>query len=87
MMWVDYTINSLPGGGFRVEGDWPGEVMGLSKDGKLKDRKENPLYSPGDVFIVNEDGWLIKSDELSAMVLKYDKQTKTTQDKAGLLDK
>jgi|TARA_R110000796_G_scaffold21410_3_gene62979 hypothetical protein len=87
MMWVDYTINSLPGGGFRVEGDWPGEVMGLSKDGKSKDRKENPLYSPGDVFIVNEDGWLIKSDELSAMVLKYDKQTKTTQDKAGLLDK
>ena len=87
MMWVDYTINSLPGRGFRVEGDWPGEVMGLSKDGKSKDRKENPLYRPGDVFIVNEDGWLIKSDELSAMVLKYDKQTKTTQDKAGLLDK
>ena len=87
MMWVDYTINSLPGGGFRVEGDWPGEVMGLSKDGKSKDRKENPLYSPGDVFIVNEDGWLIKSDELSAMVLKYDKQPKTKQDKAGLLDK
>ena len=52
-MWVDYTINSLPGRGFRVEGDWPGEVMGLSKDGKSKDRKENPLYSPGDVFIVN----------------------------------
>jgi hypothetical protein len=73
MMWVDYTINSLPGGGFRVEGDWPGEVMGLSKDGKLKDRKENPLYSPGDVFIVNEDGWLIKSDELSAMIIKYEK--------------
>jgi hypothetical protein len=73
MMWVDYTINSLPGMGFRVEGDWPGEVMGLSKDGKLKDRKENPLYSPGDVFIVNEDGWLIKSDELSAMIIKYEK--------------
>jgi|TARA_B110000240_G_scaffold187158_1_gene224521 hypothetical protein len=73
MMWVDYTINSLPGRGFRVEGDWPGEVMGLSKDGKLKDRKENPLYSPGDVFIVNEDGWLIKSDELSAMIIKYEK--------------
>ena len=48
--------------------------MGLSKDGKSKDRKENPLYSPGDVFIVNEDGWLMKSDELSAMVMKYEKE-------------
>ena len=86
MIWMDYNITQA-GDNFRIEGDWPGEVMGLSKDGKSKDRKENPLYRPGDVFIVNEDGWLIKSDELSAMVLKYDKQTKTNQDKAGLLDK
>ena len=79
MMWVDYTINSLPGRGFRVEGDWPGEVMGLSKDGKSKDRKENPLYKPGDVFIVSEDGWLVKSDQLSAMILKHE-TTKAAND-------
>ena len=57
-MWVDYTINSLPAGkGFTVEGDWPGEVMGKSSDGK---QKENYLYKPGDRFIVNESGWLIR---------------------------
>ena len=27
MMWVDYTINNLPGKGFKVEGDTPTEVM------------------------------------------------------------
>ena len=59
MMWVDYTINSLPGKGFKVEGDTPTEVMDAG------------LYKPGDVFIVNEDGWLVKSDELSEMVIKH----------------
>ena len=58
MMWVDYTINSLPAGkGFTVQGDWPGEVMGEMADGK---QKENYLYKPGDRFIVNESGWLIR---------------------------
>jgi hypothetical protein len=58
MMWVDYTINSLPSGkGFTVQGDWPGEVMGKMADGK---QKENYLYKPGDRFIVNENGWLIR---------------------------
>ena len=59
MMWVDYTINNLSGKGFKVEGDTPTEVM------------DKGLYKPGDVFIVNEGGWLIKSDELSAMVIKH----------------
>ena len=69
-MWVDYTINSLPAGkGFTVQGDWPGEVMGEMKDGT---KKKTALYKPGDVFIVNEGGWLVKSDELSAMILKHD---------------
>tara|TARA_Y100000389_G_scaffold20665_1_gene17794 strand:+ start:2329 stop:2550 length:222 start_codon:yes stop_codon:yes gene_type:complete len=71
-MWVDYNIDQA-GENFKVTGDWPGEVMGLMKDGTPKD---NWLYKPGDVFIVNESGWLVKSDELSAMVLKYEK-TKT----------
>ena len=57
-MWVDYTINSLPNGkGFTVQGDWEGEVMGMLKDGK---QKENHLYKPGDVFRVEDNGWLIK---------------------------
>ena len=65
MMWVDYTINSVPGGkGFKVEGDTPTEVM------------DKGLYKPGDVFIVNEGGWLIKSDELSAMVIKHEAKKK-----------
>jgi hypothetical protein len=64
MMWVDYTINSVPGGkGFKVEGDTPTEVM------------DKGLYKPGDVFIVNQNGWLMKSDQLSAMVMTYEKKS------------
>jgi hypothetical protein len=29
------------------------------------------------VFIVNESGWLVKTDELSAMVLKYESTLKS----------
>ena len=69
MMWVDYTIDSIPGGnGFKVKGDWEGEVMGVAKDGSHKDHY---LYRPGDVFIVNENGWLIKTDEVSTLIKKY----------------
>ena len=68
MMWLDYTVEQF-GKNFRIAGDWPGEVMGVAKDGKPKDHW---LYKPGDVFIVNENGWLMKSDELSAMILKYE---------------
>ena len=61
MMWVDYTINSIPGGkGFKIMGDWEGEVMGKQKDGSDKDYY---LYKPGDVFVVNEHGWLIKQEK------------------------
>ena len=57
-MWVDYTIDSIPGGkGFKVKGDWEGEVMGIQNDGSSKDHW---LYKPGDRFIVNEHGWLIR---------------------------
>jgi hypothetical protein len=70
MMWVDYTIDSIPGGkGFKVKGDWEGEVMGVAQDGTQKDHY---LYRPGDVFIVNEHGWLIKSDEVNALLLKHE---------------
>lgn len=70
MMWVDYTINQA-GPHFKVLGDWEGEVMGVSKDGTSK---ENFLYKPGDVFIVDDNGWLCKSDHLSALMLKYEKE-------------
>ena len=70
MMWVDYNIDQA-GENFKISGDWPGEVMGLQKDGTPKD---NWLYKPGDVFIVNESGWLMKSDHLSALVMKYEKE-------------
>tara|TARA_B100001094_G_scaffold136424_1_gene132064 strand:+ start:479 stop:706 length:228 start_codon:yes stop_codon:yes gene_type:complete len=71
-MWVDYTIDSIPGGkGFKVKGDWEGEVMGVAQDGTPKDHY---LYKPGDVFVVNEHGWLQKSDHLSALILKYEKE-------------
>jgi len=68
MMWIDYTVESA-GENFTIKGDWPGEVMGIQQDGTPKDHW---LYKPGDVFIVNENGWLMKSDELSAMILKYE---------------
>ena len=32
MMWMDFTIEQF-GENFTVKGDWPGEVMGLRKDG------------------------------------------------------
>ena len=64
MMWVDYTIDSIPGGkGFKVKGDWEGEVMGVAKDGT---QKEHFLYKPGDRFIVNESGWLCKVEAKAA---------------------
>ena len=68
MLWLDYTVESGPNG-FTVKGEWPGEVMGVAKDGTLK---EHYLYKPGDVFIVNENGWLVKTDELSVMISKYE---------------
>jgi hypothetical protein len=68
MIWMDYNINQA-GDNFKVEGDWPGEVMGVQKDGTKKDHY---LYKPGDVFIVNEHGWLIKTDEVNALLLKYE---------------
>ena len=69
MFWMDYMVRSFGNGDFTVEGDWPGEVMGINKDGSKKDYW---LYKPGDVFVVDEQGILRKSDHLSAMMLKYE---------------
>jgi len=71
MIWMDYIVESAGGNGqaFRIKGDWPGEVMGVKKDGTPKDHW---LYKPGDVFIVNEAGWLVKTDEVNALLLKHE---------------
>ena len=61
MFWLDYTVHSGLDK-FRVEGDWPGEVMGLDRDGN-PGFKEPPLYQVGDIYRVNEDGWLVKIGE------------------------
>lgn len=68
MMWVDYTIHQA-GSNWRVEGEWPGELMGVAKDGSPKDHY---LYKPGDVFVVDENGWLRKTDELNTLLMKYE---------------
>ena len=67
MMWVDYNIDQA-GENFTVKGDYPGEVMGVARDGSPRDHW---LYKPGDVFIVNEHGWLVKTDEVNALLLKH----------------
>ena len=61
MMWMDYLIMSA-GPNFTIKGDWDGEVMGRNQDGTWGGKSE-PLYLPGDIFRVNEDGWLIKIGE------------------------
>ena len=75
MFWLDYTVESagLHGQAFRVKGDWPGEVMGTNEDGTQKDHW---LYKPGDFFIVDEDGWLRKTDQVNALLMKYEEGKK-----------
>jgi hypothetical protein len=76
MMWMDYNIMQA-GNNFKIEGDWPGEVMGfLDRQGK-PGNKDHPLYQPGDVFIVNNSGWLVKTDQVNALLLKHESTQKT----------
>ena len=70
MIWLDYTVHSYPNGDFTVEGDWPGEVMGLDKDGN-PGNKTMPLYQPGDVFIVDAEGRLRKQEDVTSLVYTY----------------
>lgn len=60
MLWIDYSINQYPDGSFSIEGDTETEVM------------DKGLYKPGDIFVVNSKGVLIKVDKLSEMILKND---------------
>jgi hypothetical protein len=68
MLWIDYNISQV-GENFRVEGEWPGEVTGVSRDGTPK---SSYLYKPGDMFIVNENGWLCKVEDVTALITKYE---------------
>ena len=69
--WLDYTVEQGLNR-FRVTGDWDKEVMGYDRDGNPgKGLKQRPLYSPGEVYIVKEDGWLHKVDDLTKMILLH----------------
>lgn len=68
MIWMDFNIESFPDGSFTVKGDWPGEVW----QDKKGNPKEHALYKPGDVFIVDNDGILRKTDELTKLVLTHE---------------
>lgn len=59
MFWLDYTVEQGPSR-FRVKGDTDMEVV------------DKGLYKPGEVYIVGEDGWLRKTDELTTMIMKYE---------------
>jgi len=65
VFWLDYTIEESYFG-WRVNGDTDTEVM------------DKGLYKPGDVFVVDEEGWLRKTDELSILVAKYEANKKST---------
>tara|TARA_B100000085_G_scaffold234978_1_gene223031 strand:- start:1934 stop:2146 length:213 start_codon:yes stop_codon:yes gene_type:complete len=57
MFWLDYSIEQA-GPHFRVTGDTPTEVM------------DQGLYKVGDVFVVNENGWLEKMGKFEELLLR-----------------
>lgn len=76
--WIDYTVEQGLNS-FRVTGDWDKEVMGYDREGNPgKGLKQRPLYSPGEVYIVGEDGWLHKSDHLSTLMMAYEANKNST---------
>ena len=74
--WLDYTVEQGLNS-FRVTGDWDKEVMGYDRDGN-KTTTKGTLYQEGDVFIVCEDGWLRKVDDVAAMIYKYEAKKSST---------
>jgi hypothetical protein len=61
--WIDYSIEQGVDK-FRVKGDTDTEVI------------DKGLYKPGEVYIVNEDGWLVKTDEVNVLFLKHESNKK-----------
>ena len=85
-MWVDYTVEQI-GPNFTVRGDWPGEVMGWTRDGQKTGGKTTPLYQPGDIFIVNANGILMRVPSKSGDVLMVTSQgdlVPFARDRAGV---
>lgn len=77
-IWLDYTVEQ-GWNRFRVTGDWDREVMGYDRDGN-KTATKGTLYQEGDVYIVKEDGWLHKVDDLTKMILLHpDNKSKQSQ--------
>jgi len=73
--WIDYDIEQGPNR-FRVKGDWDKEVMGYGPNGEPGGKKGSPLYSPGEVYIVGEDGWLRKVDDVTKLIYQYEQSKK-----------
>jgi len=56
MFWLDYSLESFPDGSFRVVGNTDRELI------------KKGLYKPGDVFIVDDNGILRKSENLMKLL-------------------
>ena len=58
--WIDYTIHQHPNGDLTVvpDSNWPTELL---------DKK---LFEVGDIFVVNENGKLVKMDKLTKWLIK-----------------
>jgi hypothetical protein len=74
-MWIEYDIESFADGSFTVRGAWNKEVMGYDADGN-PGQKSNPLYQPGDVFIVDDNGILRKQEPVTSLVYTYEASKK-----------
>ena len=72
MFWIDYTIEESYFG-WRVKGDTDTEVM------------DKGLYKPGEVYIVDQDGWLRKTDQLNVLLMKYE-EGKANGDRSSASD-
>jgi hypothetical protein len=51
--------------------------MGVTREGV--EGGKNALYKPGEVYIVNKDGWLVKVDDVTKLVYGYE-NNKSCQD-------
>ena len=60
MLWLDYNIEKLPDGTWRVE----------------QEAVDKGLYKTGDVFIVDKNGWLRKVDDLTRLIYHYENRNK-----------
>lgn len=67
MIWLDYSINQA-GADFKITGDTETELI------------DKGLFKPGDVFVVDENGWCRKKDEIEILLIKNE-ISRLTRDK------